>query len=101
MTIEELEVALLTLLKGKHSSLSISFNEDNGPNYQTVAEMVEQNDPKDHDWISEEEKHKAVLTNRMWEIQWYPDTPIGFCRLCASSLSAVIKAVLPAESKLE
>lgn len=88
MNIEELESILLGLLKGQHSSLRISFNEDNGPNYQTVAECAD-----DHYWVSEEEKQKGSDTNRMWEIQWYPDSPVGSHSIAASSLEALLAYV--------
>lgn len=98
MTIEQLETALLALLKGEHSSLSIDFNEDNGPNYQTVAEVVEDRGDDIH-WVSDEERDKAVATNRMWGLQWYPDTPVGFHRIHASSLPALIDHILKQHAK--
>lgn len=97
MNIGDIEVFLRSLLRGKHSSLTISFNDANGPNYQTVAEMEAEIDtlPKDYkrhhyDWISEEERQKAIADNSMWTAQWYPDTPVSFYAVAASSLNALI-----------
>jgi hypothetical protein len=91
-TSAELEQLLRSLLRGKHSSLSLSFNEGNGPNYQTVAE--EDEDGSGHgDWISEAEREKGIRENSKWVLQWYPETPVGFCALAASSLPALIEAV--------
>lgn len=93
-SINELENGLLALLKGEHSSLHLSFNDDNGPNYTTVREMVERDLPFKKDWVSEEEKTKAIETNRMWTLQWYPDTPVGFYSVSASSLAVLLDHVL-------
>jgi hypothetical protein len=96
-----IERQLLSLLSGKHSSLSISFNDLNAPNYQTVAESAESGMPgwpEDEEWVSPEEKQRAIANNSMWTLQWYPDTPIGFQRLAASSL-AVMLAAIPDRAK--
>lgn len=93
MELEQLENRLRALLKGKYSSLSISFNESNGPNYWTVAED-DDGDPMPHaDWISEEERLKARAENSCWTLQWYPNTPVGFCAVKASSLTALFEYV--------
>ena len=41
------------------------------------------------DFISEQEWHKAVEQDSVWVLQWYPETPIGFCRIAAASLEAI------------
>ena len=95
MDINELEDALLGLMKGEHSSLSISLNDQNGPNYMTVKEAIEQSDMFDAgDWSSEEERQKAIATNRAWTVHWYPDTPVGFYAVHASTLAAAVEAAL-------
>ena len=94
MRMNELETKLLGLLKGEHSSLSLSFNDQVGPNYCTVAEGIELGMFDSSRWASEEEKQRAVETNRAWTLHWYPDTPNGFCAVSASSLEAVVAAVL-------
>jgi hypothetical protein len=99
VSLEEVESFLLSLLHGEHSSLSISFNESNGPNYETVQSFDESTESH-ADWISDEERDRAYALNREWVAQWYPETPIGFCAVRASSLPALI-AFLRAESKNE
>lgn len=88
---DDLERRLRGLLKGEHSSLTIGFNEDHAPNYMTAAEY-EATEPGD-DWVSETEREKALENNTVWSIQWYPQTPVGFCRLKASSLGALVEAL--------
>lgn len=57
--------------------------------YYTVAQWIEFYDIDDDDWVSVEEKAKAIETDSMWELQWYPDNPVGFYRVFASSLDAL------------
>lgn len=92
-----LEIELRSLLKGEFSSLSLSFNEGPAPNYMTVAQ--EDDDPfkKPYDWVSEEERQKARKTNSLWVLQWYPNTPIGFNAIAASSLPALFEALRSGE----
>lgn len=104
MTLDDLEKSLKGLLRGQYSSLLISFNETNGPNYQTVAEVEAERgkgwrDRHQFDWVSEEERQRAIAANSMWGIQWYPDTPVGFCAVAASSLAALIEYIIK-ENKL-
>ena len=98
MSHADLETQLLALLKGEYSSLHLTFNDGNAPNYMTVRQWVEEG-PTDfqNDWISEEEKQKAMETNRMWSLQWYPDTPVGSYSVSASSLPALLQYVLSGE----
>ena len=41
------------------------------------------------DFPSEEEHLKAVAEDSLWVLHWYPETPIGFHRVAASSLEAI------------
>ena len=92
--LDHLEEELKSLLKGEFSSLSLTFNEGNGPNYQTVEKYVSDDSwGSKVEWVSEEEKRRAIEKNSMWELHWYPLTPIGFHRVAASSLSALLKGV--------
>lgn len=42
------------------------------------------------DWVSAEERARAIAIDSLWVMQWYPATPIGFCRRAASSLGALL-----------
>lgn len=37
-------------------------------------------------WQSEEHKARAIATDECWTLQWYPDTPVGFCAVAAPTL---------------
>jgi hypothetical protein len=88
----DLELLLRSKLHGKHSSLILSFNDGPGPNYMTVREYYESFEDDRYSWISEEEKQKAFENNSVWVLQWYPQTPVGFCEIRGSTLEAVIEA---------
>lgn len=58
--------------------------------YQTAREWWEEN--KDHDLYSwpAGDLERALETDEVWTLQWYPDTPIGFYAIAASSLEALL-----------
>lgn len=85
---KELELFLRGLLDGEYTSLYISFN-DHSSNYDTATDAVNDYDDSD-DWVSSEEKQKALANNTVWKLQWYPNTPVGFCTKRASSLEALL-----------
>ena len=59
--------------------------------YQTIEQAVAEIDAQDRDaWVSEADRQLVLLTGELWELQWYPDTPIGFHRRIASTLEDVI-----------
>ncbi len=74
----------------KHLTLSLRHN-DHKSSYMTVAEYCEtvQNDLEN--WVSEEQRLKAIETNELWELQWYPDTPVGFCIKLAADLDVLLE----------
>lgn len=94
--IEAMETGLLGLLRGQYSSLILSFNDESGPSYQSVEKLLQERDESSlpTSWVSEDEKQKAIATNAMWTLHWYPDTPVGFYALSASSLGVVLDAAL-------
>lgn len=50
-------------------------------------------------WVSEEQKAKAIETDNVWSLQWYPITPIGFYRLLACDLDVLLEKALELEGK--
>ncbi len=87
---------LTKLCVGKYSELHITFN-DFKSNYQTAAEAIGENF---HGWYdpdsfaSPEEIERCKQTNTIWEIQWYPDTPVGFHKVIASTFEAAAQAAI-------
>lgn len=97
----EIDNLLRSLLKGDFSSLTIAFNDQHACNYNTAQQWAEDfpvsNEMHNYntldEWVSPEEREKAIANNSVWSIQWYPDTPVGFCILYASSFEALIEGI--------
>lgn len=61
--------------------------------YETIEKAVLDEDQNcGNSWVSPEEREKALLTGELWTLQWYPETPIGFHRLAASTLDTLLEA---------
>lgn len=62
--------------------------------YITVQEAIERGEHgyRPDDWVSMEQRMKAARTNECWTLQWYPDTPVGFCLKSAADLNALLRA---------
>lgn len=87
----ELEDALRPLLQGEFSSLHIGLNK-HASSYCDVEKAAGDDwkliDPED--WVSDDERAEAIKLNRAWSLQWYPRTPVGFCKVVASTLEAAV-----------
>ena len=76
----------------KHINLTLEHN-PHAIYYETVEYHCISEGYICEDWVSLEEREKAHKTNELWTIQWYPDTPIGFFFLAASTLEALLDAL--------
>ena len=94
MALPELEKELRALLRGEFTTFMLSFNDGCAINYMTVRQWVEEG-PEDarEGWVSAAEMKKAMATNSMWRLQWYPETPVGSHSIQASSLEALFAHV--------
>lgn len=88
-----IEDKLRGLLSGEFSSLSLSFNDIQAPNYETAKQFFVEGEQLDSDWTSPEERGAALRDNSVWRLQWYPHTPVGFNCYQASSLEAIFEAL--------
>lgn len=89
-----LEKLLRALMHGQHAHFHLTYNDCSG-NYQTVAKYVEEDEGRGEgyefvDWVSAEERKKAIEENSMWVLQWYSKTPVGFCTAAASTLQTLV-----------
>jgi hypothetical protein len=73
-----------------HLSLFLTHNQHK-VYYEPLAEYIQKFG--DEEWVSLDEKAKALETNDLWELCWYPETPVGSHLLCASTLDALMAAV--------
>lgn len=42
-------------------------------------------------WINDESKQRAISTDSIWTLQWYPETPISFHAIAAPSLFELLR----------
>lgn len=49
-------------------------------------------------WQSEEDKTEAIKNDELWEMVWYPNTPVGSISILASSFEKLIEYALQVES---
>lgn len=66
--------------------------------YETIEQRYENADVAG-DWVSEEQRLKAIAEDSVWELIWYPDTPIGSYRLLACDLDVLLEEALKVEAK--
>lgn len=71
------------------AALHLSHNEHLN-SYETVEQYLMTSHLDEEDFVSHEEMLKSVQTNELWVLQWYPDTPVGFCVRLASTLEALL-----------
>lgn len=64
--------------------------------YEDISDYI-QRDP--NCFKDEAAKAKAIETNEIWELQWYPNTPIGFLKVAAPTLEEVLSLALEVEAK--
>ena len=53
------------------------------------------------DFVSPEDMQKCIDTDELWELQWYPETPIGFHKVNGSSLEIVLKRAMEIDAQLK
>lgn len=75
-------------LPAHKAGLYLTHNEHHG-----IYEPLEQFYDDPSTWISPEEHRLSIENDSVWTLQWYPDTPVGFCMVRASTLEAIRKAM--------
>lgn len=78
------------LFPAHKASLHLTHN-DHKSVYETAAQWAANNDVYEHyEWVSDEQREKALATDSVWTLQWYPATPVGFYAVCGADLEAVL-----------
>ena len=61
--------------------------------YETMADLL--HDPEDKDsFLSEEDYQLCLFTDKYWELQFYPDTPVGFYKFIGSDVEKLLDKAL-------
>ena len=71
----------------KHLGLSIEHNEHK-MYYQTVQQTVDES--TNMFWVPGDSRQRAIDSDDMWCVQWYPDTPVGFNRVYGHTLEEIL-----------
>jgi hypothetical protein len=76
----------------KHEASLHLMHNDHKLSYVSVAQAIENEDHgyQDDCWVNNEQKQKAIDTNECWVLQWYPNSPVGFCILSGADLDVVL-----------
>lgn len=73
----------------KHKAgLSLEHNQHKNV-YETALDWITA-----HEWCNwkdEESKQRAIDTDEIWTLQWYPETPVGFCAVAAPTLKELFE----------
>lgn len=83
------EALMKALIKADKGHIGFSFNEF-ASCYQNAKEALLHGALDDDDWISSEERDKAIVENSVWEAYISPRNPVGSYTLRASSLTAIL-----------
>jgi hypothetical protein len=59
--------------------------------YLTVEQYEADGHMNADDWVSQESRAYAIEHNEVWELQWYPDTPIGFCTFAGGRWEDIVE----------
>jgi hypothetical protein len=57
--------------------------------YETPEEWIAANSNR-LDWESEEHKQRAIDTDQVWVLHWYPNTPVGFNCVAAPTIEELL-----------
>lgn len=73
----------------RHHQLYITHNEHH-TNYESVADYLSRDE---RIIITPEDKQECIRLNEIWEIQWYPETPISFYCVGAPTLEKALQTI--------
>lgn len=83
-------------------SLHITHNQHKSY-YESAADYLRSHRAGDgfdpDEWLSRADFEEAIAQGSIWEIQWYPNTPVGFCIAYGSTLENALQAANLIESK--
>jgi len=91
---------MASLFPAHQGTLSLVHN-DHKNEEQTVSEWLESMDSDGqsdfYEWVSDEQKQKAIASDTMWTLQWSPNDPESYYAMAAADLDALLTAARSAE----
>lgn len=59
--------------------------------YESVQQWLDHNgNDNSTSWESDEARERAIAADDVWNLQWYPDTPISSYSICAPTLEELL-----------
>ncbi len=80
-------------------NLSMSIDHNNHKNFYQNIETYFSNYDFFKDCISQEDLKICIEKDELWELQWYPNTPISFYKVISYSLERCLELANEIESK--
>lgn len=74
----------------KHKGGMFLTHNEHKNTYDSAGQWIVENTDR-VSWASDEAKLRSIETDEIWAIQWYPDTPVGFCAVAAPTLEELLK----------
>ena len=85
----------------KHlNSLHLTHNQHKAY-YETLEQYIARDDGGIDHFESVDDYLEAIRLDEVWELQWYPHTPIGSYKVCASTLEKCLAFALKVEAETE
>lgn len=72
------------------ASLTITHN-DHKDFYRDITQYIDNQELDDDDWATPTSKERAIATDSLWCIRWYPNTPVSFSWVWGATLEEVLE----------
>ena len=73
------------------ASMTITHNQHKDY-YQDITKYIQEEERENHfNWPNDKERELAIATNEIWEVHWYPKTPIGFHCVVAATFDKALE----------
>ncbi len=95
MSSQTLAGMIINALPARHGfGLSLRHNPHFGY-HESVGEYLNSHDGYEQsEWISEQDYQKSLATGELWELIWYPDSPVGSYTIRGATLEAILIGVI-------
>jgi hypothetical protein len=90
LTSTQIAQAIEETLPEHEISLGLIHNPHHGE-FQSVEDFTADSDPDE--WVSPDQRMKAISKDDLWQLKWYADTPTIFQQLFAADLSALLERI--------
>lgn len=58
--------------------------------YETAQAWADDHNNTMYEWVPGDSRDRAIATDSIWTVQWYPNTPIGFMAVAAATLEEAL-----------